>query len=79
MNEPKHQPRNPSRHRRCEICGYDLHNNKSGQCPECGAASSGALRMPPQWWILIAALGLPSLVLLLWLGWSVVIRLGGGS
>ncbi len=78
MNGPKHQPRDADRHRRCEACGYDLHNNESGLCPECGEGGPGASRMPPQWWILIAALGLPSLLLLFWLGWSTLIRLDSG-
>lgn len=27
---------------RCHICGYDLHGNVSGRCPECGAPVPGA-------------------------------------
>ena len=75
MNEPKHQPRD--RHCRCEACGYDLHNNESGQCPECGATSSGALRMAPQWRILVVALAVPTALLLLWTVWSLVLNSRG--
>lgn len=76
MDESKNKPRGPDGHLRCENCGYDLHSNASGQCPECGAGSD-ALRMPPQWRILITALGIPCVVLLVWLAWSLILRMGG--
>ena len=72
-------PPKSDRHYRCETCGYDLHSNESGMCPECGAAGPGARRMPPQWRILIVALGIPCVLLLGWLVWSVILRLTGGS
>lgn len=45
-----------------------------GACPECGAAGPGALRMPPQWRILIAALGAPTVILLVWIAWWLLQR-----
>ncbi len=77
MNGPKHEQRDSDGHCRCETCGYDLHDNESGQCPECGAAGPGAERMPPQWRILIVALAVPMTLLLLWTVWSMVLKLRG--
>ena len=68
-----------NRRHHCETCGYNLHNNESGLCPECGAVGPGARRMPPQWRILIIALGLPFALMFVWLVWSLVLRLTGGS
>ncbi len=74
MNGAKHEQRDSDGHCRCETCGYDLHANQSGQCPECGA-TGGAVRMPPQWRILIVALAVPMTLLLLWTVWSMVSKL----
>ena len=41
MNTAKHEPRDSDGHYRCQTCGYDLHDNESGQCPECGASLAG--------------------------------------
>ncbi len=74
MNGPRQEPGDPDGHCRCETCGYDLHANESGQCPECGAACPGTARMPPQWRILIVALSVPLTLLLLWTVWSTVLK-----
>ncbi len=76
MNGPRQEPRDSDGHRRCETCGYDLYDNESGQCPECGAAGSGAAHMPPHWRILIVALAVPLTLLLLWTVWSLVLNVG---
>ncbi len=75
MDGSKIESRDSDGHLRCEACGYDLHNNKTGQCPECGAAGPGAIRMPPQWWVLIGALGLPCVMLLVWMVVALLFRM----
>ena len=75
MDGASDESRDPAGHLRCEACGYDLHGNKSGQGPECGAAGPGAWRMPPEWRILVASLAIPLGMLVVWVAWSVLMAL----
>jgi len=61
---------------RCETCGYDLRRNESGRCPECGVVVPRLPRMPPQWRILIWALGAATSLLALALVAAAFIRWG---
>jgi len=61
---------------RCEFCGYDLRDNESGLCPECGAVVPRLPRMPPQWRILAWALGSATALLVLVIVVAAFIRWG---
>lgn len=72
MDGPDDQTAGPELHLRCEACGYDLHGNESGQCPECGARGPGGRRMPPEWRILIVSLAIPVGMVVAWVAWSLL-------
>lgn len=58
---------------KCETCGYDLRENASGRCPECGSRATTRGRMPAQWWVFVVAAGAAGLFIVI----AVIARLLG--
>jgi len=63
---------------RCAICGYDIHDNPQGRCPECGGTLGERGdwvvqrgRREPRWilaglaWLVLLSIALPLLAALL--------------
>lgn len=70
MSELAQNNAKPAAHRhaitRCSQCGYNLHGNESGQCPECGMPTDRILRPAPNVKLLLMVIAaiLASMVLI---------------